>query len=183
MGLGQDGIHSMIPGWDPQALLQLHEAIGRCSNKIGILMGSMIDMLLADVGPRGLSYGCGANCKDLRKYLIPSTGCCCPQKKLKRKKILFFGVMPYAKMGSAKKRAKINHFFPYPPFCKNARIAGWMLCLPHCLLPPPPFRVSCPILHLALLSENDESGTTYLGIQDCHNIGYFNPDADVPQSR
>ena len=33
--------------------------------------------------------------------------------------------------------------------------------------PPPPlspcpvFRVSCPILHLALFSENDESGTTY----------------------
>ena len=49
--------------------------------------------------------------------------------------------------------------------------------------PPPSFRVSCPILHLALLSENDESGTTNQGIQDCHNIRYFNPDADVPQSR
>ena len=51
------------------------------------------------------------------------------------------------------------------------------------LPPPPPFRVSCPILHLAVLSENDESGTMYHGIQDCRNIGYFNTDADVPRSR
>ena len=49
--------------------------------------------------------------------------------------------------------------------------------------PPPPFRVSCFILYLALLSENDESGTMYQGIQDYHNIRYFNLDADVPQSR
>ena len=52
-----------------------------------------------------------------------------------------------------------------------AGFAGGMLCVSHCLPPPPSsvgfwvslaahpplFPVSCPILHLALLSENDES--------------------------
>ena len=91
------------------------------------------------------------NPKDLRKYFIPGTRCCCPPK-------FFFGVMPYAKMGSAKKIAKIifnNIFCPSPPFYKNARIVGEFAPL----LVAPLFRVSCPILHLALLSENDESGT------------------------
>ena len=34
------------------------------------------------------------------------------------------------------------------------------MCPTACCPPPPPvFPVSCPILHLALLSEDDESGT------------------------
>ena len=40
------------------------------------------------------------NLKDLRKYLIPGTGCCCPQEKKVKGKQLIFGIMAYAKMGS-----------------------------------------------------------------------------------
>ena len=69
--------------------------------------------------------------------------------------------MPYAKMGSAKKNRKNKIVFaPSPPFCKNATIAGEFAPLLVVSL----FRVSCPILHLALLSENDESGIPTSGI-------------------
>ena len=46
------------------------------------------------------------NSKDLRKCLIPGTRCCCPQKKNAKK--LIIGFTCYAKMGSAKKIAKIK---------------------------------------------------------------------------
>ena len=73
-----------------------------------------------------------ANPKDLRKYLIPVTGCCCQQKKK------ISGVRRYARMGSAKNKNRKNKIFfaPAPPFCKNARI----FCPTAC-----PFHVLCPI--------------------------------------
>ena len=69
--------------------------------------------------------------------------------------------MPHAKMGSTKKHRKNKFFLPLLPFCKDARIAGEFAPL----LVAPLFRVSCPILHLALLSENDESGPRHQGIR------------------
>ena len=90
--------------------------------------------------------------------------------------------MPYAKMGWAKKIAKMKFFLPLPPLLQECQNCGRDAVFAPLLVPPPP-PLPCPILHLALLSQNDESGTTYLGIQDCHNVRYFNPDADVPQSR
>ena len=77
---------------------------------------------------------CRTNPKDLRKYLIPGTRCCCPQKKISAKNELIFGVMLYAKTGSEKKIAKINFFLPLPPFLQW--IPESRESLPHCLLPP-----------------------------------------------
>ena len=60
--------------------------------------------------PKKFSLGYRPNPKDLPKYLIPGRGCCCPQKKNAKK--LIFGGTPYAKMGSAKKIARMKYFLP-----------------------------------------------------------------------
>ena len=54
---------------------------------------------------------------------------------------------------------------------------------PLLVAPPPPLPCLMPHFALCFAFREDESGTMYLGIQDCHNIRYFNPDADVPQSK
>ena len=96
----------------------------------------------------------GTNPKDFRKENFPAQGVVVREKKTVKKFLL--ASCPTQKWVPQKNIAKINCFLPLPPppFCRNARIAGGMLCWPHCLLPR--FRVSCPILHL---SENDESET------------------------
>ena len=58
-------------------------------------------------------------------------------RKKKSGKKLISGVVPFAKMGSAKKNRK-KIFFAPAPLCRNTTIVGRMLCLPHCLLPHPP---------------------------------------------
>ena len=62
------------------------------------------------------------------------------KKKIQRKKILIFGVMPYAKMGSAKKNLKNEIFFaPASLFAgmPESRV-GCCVCLTACCPPPPP---------------------------------------------
>ena len=168
-------LHVSLPKW---GLTPRHNSSSRNFHQGAVFArASKIDHYLEKLF-KYLTYH--TNPKDLQKYLIPGTRCCCLQKKknTKAKNKLFFGVMPYARMGSAKKNRKMKYFLPLPPFlqeCQNRR----RVCPTACCPPLP-----CRMPHSApcFLFENDESGTRYQGIRDCHNIRYFNPDADVPQS-
>ena len=84
-------------------------------------------------------------------------------KEKQCRKVIDFWCHAVRNNGFRTKNRKNKFFFaPAPPFCKTARITEEFAPL----LAAPLFRVSCPILHLALLSENDESWTRYQGIQD-----------------
>ena len=72
------------------------------------------------------------NPKDLKKYLIPSTGCCCPQKKNKSQKKINFWRHALHKNGFHKKNRKNKIIFaPCPPFLQECRMRGRdAVCVP-----------------------------------------------------
>ena len=71
------------------------------------------------------------NSKDLRKYLIPGTRCCCPQKKRKKNQLLASRLTQ--KWVPQKNRENKIIFAPAPLF---ARMPESRESLPHCLLSP-----------------------------------------------
>ena len=93
-----------------------------------------VEGVLSVVRVQGVEYR--PNPKDLKKYSIPGTGCCCPRKK-NAEKLLIFGVMRYAKMGSAKKIAKMKYFLPLPPFLQEWQNRGRDALFAPLLVPPP----------------------------------------------
>ena len=94
---------------------------------------------------------------------FPAQGVVVRKKETEKK--LIFGVMPYAKVCSAKKNRKNEIIFaPVPPFLQECRICGRdAVCVP--LLAPPPSLSHAPFC-------------TFLCFQRM-----MNHDADVPQSR
>ena len=108
-----------------------------------------------------------ANPRYLRKISILGTGCCCPKKKSKKNFNFWHHALRKNRFRNKNRQNKL-YFAPTPLFARMPDRRRDAVCAPLLVAPPPPLRVSCPILHLALLSENDESGTTNQGIQDCH---------------
>ena len=91
----------------------------------------------------------------------------------KNAKKLIIGFMRYAKNGFRKKNSKNKIIFaPAPLF---ARMPESRESLPHCLLSPSSVSHS-PVLHLALLSENDASGIVMLvGAYLCYGLKSQSP--------
>ena len=80
-----------------------------------------------------------ANIKDLRKYLIPGTGCCCPQNKTQKN--INFWRHALCKNGFRNKKRKNYFLLLPPPFLEECQNRGMDAVFAPRLVAPPPLSV------------------------------------------